>query len=83
MMTDICVGQVWLYQRMDRSYSLAPVAHIITRVDGDILESTSVFTDDGKSQSCTLSGAGCGGVGFRYMKAGGDGAGTWTLLYSP
>jgi hypothetical protein len=80
-------GQVWLYQRDDNP-SCRPVVHVITKVDGEICESTSVFVPageeadfDGKAhEHCTISGTGCGGIGMKRMLEGRDGAGTWRRL---
>ena len=79
-MSAVSVGQVWLYLR---DGSPAPVVHVVSRVDGEVCESTSVFRDGTANERVTLSGAGCGGAGMACMLAGRDLAGTWTLLYSP
>lgn len=77
--SSVRVGQVWIYSSLVQG--VAPVVHVITRLDGDVCESTSVFTDDGSShEGCIISGAGLGGVGISSLLAGGDGAGTWTKV---
>lgn len=74
-------GQVWLYRRTD---GVPPVVHVVTKADGEVCESTSVFTEDGlPNERTVLSGAGCGGIGIRRMEAGKDKVGTWALLYDP
>jgi len=79
---DIKVGQVWLYQRTDQV--CAPVVHIVTKVESELAESTSVFTSTGKAhERCILSGIGCKGRGVKQMVAGKDSVGVWTLLHTP
>lgn len=79
---EIRAGQVWLYQRTDRP-DVAPVVHVITKVENGVCESTSVFTDDGTPHlKCVLSGEGTRGIGLKHMADGRDAVGTWTLLYS-
>lgn len=70
-------GQVWIYERD----GCGPVVHVISKVDGEVCESTSVFSSDGKAhERCVISGAGCGGVGIQYMLDGRDKVGTWRRL---
>ncbi len=76
----VSVGQVWLYLR---DGSLTPVMHVVTRVDGEVCESTSVFPDGTANERVTIGGAGCGGAGMAYMLAGRDPVGSWTFLYGP
>lgn len=83
VVTAVRVGQVWEYRRREPRV-LAPVVHVVTRVEGDEGESVSVFTCDGYvNVRCVLSGRGCEGRGLRSMLSGGDGVGTWRLLYEP
>ena len=79
--TPIAVGQVWLYQRLKPKKN-PPVVHVITVVDGDHVESTSVFTQDGKShERVPLSRPEGAGSGLKHILQGFDDVGTWTLLY--
>ena len=73
-------GQVWIYQRLEPL--CPPVVHVVTVVDGDYAEATTVFTDDGKaSERVTLSGRGCGGIGIKNMLAGHDAVGIWKQIH--
>ena len=77
MKSTVRKGQVWAYQRT----GCPPVIHVVTNIDDDYGESTSVFTKDGTAnKSVILSGRGCNGTGLKHMEQGRDDAGTWTLL---
>lgn len=73
-------GQIWLFTPNGGH----PIVHVISRMVGHQVYSTSVSTANGKStEHSVLNTNACQGFGLDTMEYGNNGFGSWRLLHDP